>query len=248
MLSPVEIDGFKRSKHNQYVDSLIEYFKEKDPFHAQAIGDQGMREVIQLGINNTAHYGLNQKSTVKVYIHTMLYLGSYFDTDPLLPWARQILIDKELGDQLNKTDALRNRLLDYLKAACGKKGEHLQNFMYACQKQLSDSQPQVSEAFIRYFIQTQYPQKYQLVGEAFLGKLIGNTHYICQSYGLYEKTSLLYLCCLRLVYGTKITEDPLFPWLAAVLNKEYDKHQKDKVFAKVVKQFFNQVIDYVEAK
>ena len=45
-------------------------------------------EVARLGIGRAARHGLDTDHDIFVYVTLMMMLGSYFDEDPQLPWAR----------------------------------------------------------------------------------------------------------------------------------------------------------------
>jgi hypothetical protein len=63
------------------------------PKECQALGEPVLREMIQGGIKQSQGYGITSERGVCKYIDIMVKLGSDFDHDPGLPWARAILTD-----------------------------------------------------------------------------------------------------------------------------------------------------------
>ena len=246
-LSDVEIAGFIKYKRESFIEELLPYFKEKDAFHSAAIGDNGLRDVIRLGIERASLHGLTRKSPVKLYIHMMLYLGSYFDDDPLLPWVQDILKSDNFDEaQAEKANELRSGFIEYLEEISGKNGEHLQSFMKTCQAKLDEENSQISNNDAVSFIKSGYPQKFQHVGSDLMSRLVDHSEQFCRANDLSEGRSVLSLSCLRLVYGTRMLEDPLFPWMKKVFEADAAKTKKDELFHKVTKKFLSTVVQYVE--
>ena len=249
MLSNLELEGFVKYKKKAFINELLIYFKEKDTFHANVIGDEGLKEVISLGIDKAKIYGLTRKSPVKLYIHMMLYLGSYFDEDPLLSWARDILKSSEFdGWQLQKANTLRSGFIDYLETVSGKKGEYLQSFMRACQEKMNKTEENISQKAMLSFIKTSYPQKYHYLGFELLLRLINHCDHLCTKNGFHSERSVLFLVCLRLVYGARMIDDPLFPWMKNVFEADTEKNNKDALFQKVTSKFLTEIIQYIEGE
>ena len=246
-LSDMEMAAFVEYKRERFIEELLPYFKKKDAFHVEAIGDDGLKKVIRLGMGKAAIYGLTRRSPVKLYIQMMMYLGSYFDEDPVLSWTRDILKSEKFGDaQADKANALRGGLIEYLETVSGKQGEYLQSFMRACQSELDKTEKQVSSDTILSFVQLNYPQKYQYTGGEAMAQLVGHSKQLCDTHGLDEDRSVLSLTCLCLVYGTRMIDDPLFPWMKKVFEANASKTKKDELFYKVTRSFLSKVVQYVE--
>ncbi len=247
MLSNTELEVFKQQKRTDFIDQLVPYFQAKDPFHTQAIGEKGLRQVIQLGIDNARQYGLTRESPVRLYVHLMLYLGSHFDTDPLLPWVHKALTTHQSSKtQSERTNTLRRHFLTYVEKTCGSQGEHLQNFMRACEAQMKNPVGILTNDQIISFIQHHYPKKYTNIGEDLLRKLIIHSQNLCDQHRLSKKPSCLILVCLRLIYGTEVMNDPLFLWIQKFFMKSDQKKDQDALFAKITAKFLGEVTKHVK--
>jgi len=76
------------------------------PDECKALGEEGVRRSIKEGIERAARYGIEVEQDVARYIDLMFILGHGFDKDAELPWAGEILEDRNLSDPTARMDKL----------------------------------------------------------------------------------------------------------------------------------------------
>lgn len=116
-----QLTSLSQQQSHSFIEELNVFLREKDPFHAAAIGDEGLRAFSQLVIERARFHQFTQKSTVKLFGQMMMYLGTYFDTDPALPWAALTLQQPQdsVTTQTNRANLLREELCGIWKRLVG---------------------------------------------------------------------------------------------------------------------------------
>lgn len=247
VLSQSDMAAFRKHQLEKYKKRLCVYFSEEDSFHVYAIGTDNLKKVISLGIKKAGTYGLTQEESVRLYIHLMLFLGSHYDKDPMLPWARKILFLKHHPDgQVGKVNFLREEFIEYVKQTCGTNGEYLKSFMAICQEKLTNMQYNKNIQSVFDFISDNYPEKYQYAGKELLHQLIRHTEKYCEKHGLKEGKSVLSLSCMRFVYGTEVLNDPLFPWIQDACTKKESEINKDELLQRLIARFIRKVDENIK--
>jgi hypothetical protein len=95
-------DGRAASFGREMVGHLQRCF----PAECEAMGDDGVRETIRIGIEKARSYGITAAREVCLYIDVMMVFGCDFDRDPKLPWAASILSGRRWKDPAAKVDRL----------------------------------------------------------------------------------------------------------------------------------------------
>src|SRR5262249_17330789 len=85
------------------------------PAKCAYLGDACLQRVLQHGLDSAKQYSLSTERGVAIYLVLMFVLGSEFATDPLVPWAGQVLRDPTLTDQGKRIDRLIGEALRCLK-------------------------------------------------------------------------------------------------------------------------------------
>lgn len=67
------------------------------PERAAELGEQGVRDAIELGQKKAAKYNISTERDVCKFLNFMFAFGFDFDADPELPWAKAILTNPALG-------------------------------------------------------------------------------------------------------------------------------------------------------
>ena len=85
---------------------MVAHLKEFFPEECQNIGEPGVRETIQYGIEQAESHSILTEQHVCKYIDLMFALGRDFEIDPALPWVREILSDETMADPGERVDRL----------------------------------------------------------------------------------------------------------------------------------------------
>ncbi|MFV0410752.1 MAG: hypothetical protein ACK5LJ_13985 [Paracoccus sp. (in: a-proteobacteria)] len=236
---------FSQQRVGLFVERQVEYILETDRFHAEHLGEAGIREVVQLGVKRGRVYQITRESPLKLYIHLMFYLGSYYDVDPLLPWARKELVSAAHGNsQPNRMNALRAEFLKYLRATSGGHGEHLRCFWKNCVNFIKNPTRLVDKNSVLDFIKSSYAPYISYSGEAILCDLIDDCERRVNDAGMRRMDSVLLFAVLRIIYGAGVANDPLVPWVKKVFEK--DSGNKDDLFWKLALEFMKSVERHID--
>jgi hypothetical protein len=87
------------------------------PEKSNYLGPDRMRALVRYGVDKMQQYGIS--TPVGAFLGTvMIYmLGAGFDHDPLFPWAKRVLTDRQLGPS-ERTEKLYEEGVGYLKMWC----------------------------------------------------------------------------------------------------------------------------------
>lgn len=78
---------FEEAAIQNLEERTLDYLAASLPFHSEVLGEIGLREVVRLGRQRAAGYGITAEGGVQRYLLLMFGMGSHFDRDALLPWG-----------------------------------------------------------------------------------------------------------------------------------------------------------------
>jgi len=102
-----QMDAFRRESIREFEDGVARHVERCFPDRWAALGEGGVRQVIQRGVERAAVYGIVAERDVCKFIDLMLVFGADFDQERA--WARQILEVK--GDPFARMRRLHARAL-----------------------------------------------------------------------------------------------------------------------------------------
>ena len=120
-----QMAALDRATLKAFQDELVRHLRDFDPKHTKVLGEDGVRQVIRLGMERAAKYGLTNRGPIRLYIELMFLFGSDFDTDPWLPWAGACLSDPTIIDQMDRAEVLYEEMTTYLDAVAGPDNAYL---------------------------------------------------------------------------------------------------------------------------
>lgn len=218
-----QMDVFKKTALQSFEDEMVEHLAQFSPPLYKVVGEEQMRKVIQLGMNQAAQYGFTFRGPVRLYLELMLLFGSYFDTDPQYPWAAEILIDRETDSQMQRAERLYEKTMDYRQEVAGPNGAYaidpLKNALMSVRLPLPELAIDFSSAMLK-LITYLYPQKANYVGKDGLEALIKKGLSGAQRQNFTTNRGTALVAGLMLTLGHKCAIDPLYPWIARILQDE----------------------------
>lgn len=226
-----------RAFENRTYQHLQQYF----PRHCALLGEDQMRRVIQYGWMKAQSYDLTAECCVRSYIEFMCLLGGHFDTDPLLPWAAEILNDKTESDQVVRGDCLYDsvwRYIDHIipdfRDASG--NPRTARFIPELRKLRSEPDAELTPESIDRFsasvvqwIESVFPAKYRYVGDDAVARLVSGSIDAANRYGLVHQRGATLFVVLAFVLGAGFDKDLLLPWASAALNDPTISDQSQRV-------------------
>ncbi|MEA1933718.1 MAG: hypothetical protein U9N60_04715 [Thermodesulfobacteriota bacterium] len=102
---------FGRGDFDRYIHTLLHrIFTSKYDY----LGKANVQQLIIQGAEEAGNNGLPTPQGAAIYIGMMFILGSGFASDPLYPWVRDILSDKNLKEPEQLADELQRTAMAYL--------------------------------------------------------------------------------------------------------------------------------------
>ncbi len=218
-----QVETFRQYHLQKFEDEMVEHLKGFAPRHWKAIGEQTGREVIQLGIQQGEKYGFTNRGPVRFYIELMFMFGSYFDTDPQLPWVAEVLNDPSPLGQMVRADRLFAAMGGYIKQVPGPAPDY--QHLHAAMQRLSEARieqfvvPREDPAdVILLGLRSIYPQKCEYLRESVLRSVIAHGFRIGSQYGLATDRGNVLMAMLAFFVGHGFPVDRQYDWIVARLN------------------------------
>jgi hypothetical protein len=204
----------------QFEDDMVVHLHDFAPRHAQVIGDDWVRRTIQLGIARARPYGVTNLGLLRFYVELMFVLGGMFDSDPLQPWAGEILRDPSIPDEGTRIDHLYERTCWYLDAIEGPESSFSLQAMHNLQHIVLESTPAAELGEERRAVETMarvYPQRCAYLGEPALRGLVRRAVGEAARLDMATLGGVALTTGLMFAMGHGFAEDPLYPWVQATL-------------------------------
>ena len=215
-----QMEAFEQSAIRNFENEMVRHMKKFSPLHCKVIGDNGVREVIRLGIDRAEKYSLTNRGPVRFYIELMFMFGSDFDTDPQLPWAGKILNDPMAMDQMEQADQVHEKTTDYLDNVAGPVNAYTLDALRGIRRAASEDVTFSGEAFESGMLsqmKRMYPQKCKYVGDAPLRMLIQRGIELATTSSVTTTRGVALFVVLMFALGHGFSDDPLFPWASRTL-------------------------------
>ena len=75
--------------HRRFVDTMYRYLSQACPEDLADLGEEKLREIVELGIDIAAGYGIEVERDVGYYIDIMFQYGFVFQDEPEMKWAKK---------------------------------------------------------------------------------------------------------------------------------------------------------------
>ncbi len=242
-ISKKQMKIFSQAALRNFENNMIRHLREFTPKHSRALGDDGVRNVVRLGIERAETYGLTDRGPLRFYIELMFMLGSYFDTDYQYPWAATILTDPEIGDEVARANRLFEKAMDYVEKVAGPNREYArESLIRASQQSYKDFQEVQGgrEADILSRFKMNFPQKCEYVGDPALRSLIQRGTELALDFSVSTEGGASIFVWLTFMLGQGFAKDPLYPWCEMTLDNE-----KISDPGKRVERLYSKFITYI---
>lgn len=207
-----------------FENRLLEHLEAFFPKNCEILGKEQVCKVVQLGIERAEQYGLVTERDLHLYVGLMFMLGSYFDQDPQLPWAAQILADENIVDPSVRVDRLHDRAMAFLNEAAGQESQYLERALRKGRELPASALTRTGEdrqlSFGDYMLKllyAWYPEKYQAVGDPGIRQLVRQGYQVARGYGLTDEKGIAIYLGLMFLLGGEFDRDPQYPWAETVL-------------------------------
>jgi len=221
--------AFEAASANLFVERIYEHLQRYFPRHCALLGAEQMQRVIRHGWTKSVHYGLTTEPCVRSYIDLTCVLGGGFDEDPLLPWAAEILRDRQDLEPLVRSDRLYERAWAYIDAIASDVRDdqgrpttdrfvvELNHFRNAPDRPVTPALRPTFTAFLAAELTRLFPAKCAYVGEAAVIAAVAEAMDCSQHYGFAGERAIGLFVTMRFLLGRGFTNDPLLPWVEQIL-------------------------------
>jgi hypothetical protein len=240
-----QIKAFKQVRLDVFKEKMLVHLQEYFPEDCGILGEKQTKRVIDYGIAKAEEHGFPSSGDTCRYISLMFLLGSHCDKDPQIPWAGELLTDKNIVSPRTRMNLLYEKTLEYLGRIAGPNGEYYKRVLLKVRSRSFEAFTQKGGGDITLsmgpFLKDLYPQKYQELGEERVAAVTGLAQQQAGMYGLVTREGFLVYAGLMFLLGSHFDLDMLYPWAAAVLNDQVvtDPELKGR-------KLFNQTISMVE--
>lgn len=246
-----QIKALEEAALLRFEDELVEHIKEFAPKHSEVIKEEGVREVVRLGMERAKKYDFTKRGSVRFYVELMFMFGSDFDTDFQLPWAEGVLNNDQIKSEMERADILHEKMVEYLEQVAGKDNEYALKALERLNKARIEEYRTAGGDFDKETIaglRSIYPQKYEYLGDELLQTLIERAKDSAQKFSVTSEKGKAMFVALMFSLGHGFADDALFPWVRATLEDEKipDPNERAERLERKMKIYLDHVLKYLE--
>jgi hypothetical protein len=223
-----QFDALIAARVAQFEDELLGKIETVFPRETDRLGDDGMREVVRLGMARAEAHWFSADEDVFAYVALTIMLGAWFDGDPQLPWAAELLIAP--GTSEARAKALYAHAMRHLDEVAGEHNEFLIRALLRLRdtplELLDDVAPEALPDAIVAMLARTYPEKAAAQGEAATRTVVADAIGLAADHGLPQNAGALVFASFALMCGAGFARDPQLPWIAEVLTSDADGETK----------------------
>lgn len=206
---------------DQFSDKVSIRLRKYFELPCRVAGEACVRETIRLGVERARAWGLTLEASAQSYIDHMILLGSHFDRDPQLPWAKEIL--ERPQPELVRLDSLHAQTQDFLARTAGTDSRNL--FLAVARARRTQLDPQITAPpstavnEVSFWLKRLYPEKFRRVAHT-IPALIAHAEATGLSFGFTEPRALARLLGLMFLAGGGVCEEPMMPWVGIIVRDQ----------------------------
>ena len=192
------------------------------PRECRSLGRTQVKKVVHFGVDRTIAAGYETQQDAAFFLSLMFLFGSFFDSDPQLPWAMGEAGNRRLRQRAGRIQDVYRIALEYLEQTAGEKNQHLIRALLRMRSFDLDSLPPSAGADFEQglcaVLARLYPEKYAYQGEAVTRRLIRDGMKAAARGGIDTTEGAAVVAALFFMLGAGVDRDPLYPWVGAVLS------------------------------
>lgn len=201
---------------SNFEKKLIVQMKRIAPRLGGGLDDEPLRLAARDGIRRAGAYGFTKKGPVRLFVESMLLLGSHFDTDPQYPVLTSQL--QERGDEMLRAGRIHHEITTYQSVVLGKEGAKLRDALIrliALTRSREDIEG--SDEDTLQALASSFPAKAAYVGSQALEGLVRQGRMEARGHGLHGGRSQWLLVASMFTLGHGITRDWSYPGVQQAL-------------------------------
>lgn len=248
-----QIKALEDVAKQNFEKDLVRHIKEFAPKHSEVIQEEGVQNVVRLGMERAEKYGFTRRGPVQFYVELMFMFGSDFDTDFQMPWASGVLNNDQIKDEMERADFLHEKMLEYLKQIAGENNEYSMKAMKKLQT-ANMEEYRVAGGNIEkqavVALQSIHPQKVEYLGEELIKTLLQRGQDTAKGFSITSEQGNALCVALMFSLGHGFADDLLFPWVKATLEDEKisDPNERAVRLEQKMRLYLARVIKYLEER
>lgn len=214
-----------------FEDDMLGHMTEFFPTQRRAFGEAHARLVIRHIIDRAFRLGFVIERDACLYLTNALMLGSNFDEDLMLPWAKMILDDSAGGSPSARIDRLTERAMDYVDRLAGEDNSWLTSALGCIQRDLDRFSREPIEDFKEEMLcrlPALFPSKFNYVGEDITRSVIAHAELTARRYGLTTPRGTALYCATAFVVGSSFDRDPQLQRIGEALRNGAEKSPQER--------------------
>ncbi|MEM9455116.1 MAG: hypothetical protein AAGF11_13125 [Myxococcota bacterium] len=244
----LELIGYQR-----WEDEILEEMMRFAPRLYEIRGETIFREFIREGYARAEGHGFTNRGPVRFFIQTMASLGHHFDEDPQLTPIRVAIGDPQRPQKQRAQDAFA-AVLDYFDRVPGSDATRA----IAALARLRDNNELWNEApppSRRLLVESMlahmhgmFPAKAEYAGDSVLEQLVDAAMEHAATHELDAMAGGRIIAALMFALGWGITTDPLYPWVALMLEHREQTPRYDRIhhLAAKTRIYLDATLSYLE--
>ena len=219
-IRPEQMQALEEARRPEFENHMVAHLRAWSPLHSEALGEAGIRALIEAGMARAQTHGFTRRGPVQFYIEAMILLGAEFDTDPQYPWPGAILRDPSISDQTERADRIHGWLVELLDAAGGPGRQYARQALQRARQIPFRAVPVSSENFqdeIVRAMKENHPEKVAYLGESVVRGLIPRALEETRRYSVSTDAGVCLFIGLMFAVGHGFVRDPKYPWIAKTL-------------------------------
>lgn len=228
-----QMDALARLARLRFEDRIVDHFTSEYPRETrQAGGPSQIRKVVQGGLERAEVYGFKTEKQVILFVALLFMLGCDFDTDPQMPWAKQINSKTVRNPEL-RINMVYEAAVEYLTATAGEDCEFVVRAMLRIRAHdFAATRPSIGEQFVQDTLATMQmfcPEKAAYQGDDINRRLIVMARRTAGRYGITANRGVVQLATLMFMLGSGIDHDPLHPWVEQALTAPANADEDSRI-------------------
>jgi hypothetical protein len=222
-----QIVAMRDARLQQLMQADIRNFFAED---CAVLGTATIEKATALAVDRARTYGFTRTEEAVRYIRLIFLLGSYFDEDPLLPWASAILNNQWIVSPVVRMHNLYCTAADFCRRTAGKDGRRYQAALLRIRRTsyeyLSQQRTGVRSVDARTILYTLYPELYRSMSEQTFAALLALGSAKAKAYGLGNGGGYFICLVIMCMVGSNFDRDVLYEWIMPALRATTEPEQK----------------------
>jgi hypothetical protein len=225
------MNALRVQREEECIRALDRCLRESFPEDVARLNGKDLRAIVRLGMERSRSHGGVTTQDMYLYLTLMFMLGSYFDEDPQLAWAKGLL-GRGLAMSVVHDQAQR-----YLNSVAGEANEHLIKALVRVGRldltRLPNADAEDFEPAIQRLLRSLYPTKYGVQGAEANRELAKLGKARAEKYAMPGAGAAI-LTTVAFMLGTGFDRDPVHPWLQSALSQPGGEAKVSEVFRRCV--------------